>query len=73
MDIRKRHPGVQAYMFSPAFAYQAHRIYDRLQVEAAAPPPARLPYGNEGRGPAAASGGGSLSFPPSHLRPSRRI
>jgi len=31
IDIRKRHPGVQAYMFSPAFAYQAHRIYDRLQ------------------------------------------
>eukprot|EP00873_Tetraselmis_striata_P009162 jgi/Tetstr1/429426/TSEL_019336.t1 len=32
MEIRRRHTGVQTYMFSPAFAYQAHRIYDRLQV-----------------------------------------
>eukprot|EP00873_Tetraselmis_striata_P039599 jgi/Tetstr1/459863/TSEL_000448.t1 len=31
MEIRRRHTGVQTYMFSPAFAYQAHRIYDRLQ------------------------------------------
>uniref|UniRef100_A0A061S3I5 Alpha-N-acetyl-neuraminate alpha-2,8-sialyltransferase (Sialyltransferase 8E) n=1 Tax=Tetraselmis sp. GSL018 TaxID=582737 RepID=A0A061S3I5_9CHLO len=31
MEIRKRYPEVPAYMFSPAFAYQAHRLYDRLQ------------------------------------------